>query len=158
MWERCQFYTAGHLEPGQIIMANCHKRSHRLWAPEYKLPTLPPCKRALMKNRHLSRCMIRGTRLCPAFSTATALVLSQWTSTTRPTQCLPHTTHDSTIGSSSWVVIPSSFIPCPWLAGHCHSPVVGLHAPQPTLLDASVHILTVACCCLYANPVPCLQE
>ena len=78
-------------------------------------------------------------------------VLSQWTSMTRPTQCLPHTAHASTIGSSSWVVILSSFIPCPWLAGHCscsHSPVVGFHTPQPTLFDASVHILTVACCCL----------
>ena len=111
-----------------------------------------------MKNKHRNRCMIKGTRLYPEFTAATAPMLSQWTTTEDPCQSGPHTAQANSMGSSSWSKMLSlcSCMP-PGFGGHgqgnCNQDREAGHtAPQPNCPEASVHRWH------HRHPIPSLQE
>ena len=75
-------------------------------------------KRARIKNRHRSRCIIYSTLLVPEFTTATAPILSQCTTTEEPCHWCTHRTQAKTMGRNSCRTMLSSWSRiAPWGGG-----------------------------------------
>lgn len=100
--------------PGQKIMVGYFLTAHlRLYFPGVWYAIRSKSNFALMKKRHLSIWLNKGSFGFKLFITQTMVWLSEWQQTVQPCQLTPHVVQASSIGNNSFTAMDAALVASP---------------------------------------------